>query len=53
MFDLTHDPVFMFTCLSTGLIICAASIPTILKVYKGSKSGFAYLLLILSLGFAI
>jgi hypothetical protein len=37
-------PIYTFACLTEALILFPASTLTLKKLYKGSKSNFAYLL---------
>ncbi len=39
------DPALNYTCLATGVFMMSASTYVIYKVYKGSKSQFAYVLM--------
>ena len=38
-------PAYSYTCLATGVFMMSASTYVIYKVYKGSKSQFAYVLM--------
>ncbi len=38
-------PALTYTCLATGVLMMSASAYVIYKVYKGSKSQFAYVLM--------
>jgi hypothetical protein len=43
------DPAMNYTCLASGVFMMSASAFVIYKVYKGSKSQFAYVLMAFTL----
>jgi len=47
------SPAFSKTDLVLGIILMTAAIVTIFKVSKGSKSPFAYALMLFAVGYAI
>ena len=46
-------PVYSFACLAEAIILCPVSSVTFRKLYQGSKSHFAYLLIAFTLAFGL
>ena len=45
--------VYSYTCLGVGLILLTSSTAIMYKIYNGSKSTFAYVLLIFTFGYGL
>lgn len=44
------EPVYSYTQLGVGAVMICAALATTVKIYRGSKSGFAYILMAFTLG---